>query len=197
MSKKNDSVDQESVLTPAEHMASLLYQFMNLYERWSEDRQVAAKQGYDTAQFLKAFAEEVRRFSSLEQNVRESIDMGISRAFANAVQDVSQTISEAATLEMNATLKRLEDSVMTAEQSLAKFKGYSFLTHWKIVLFSLLSMIATCFFMLWFLMPRAVLSDWQLGNCELGNQILEVWPMLNKDEKHWIENQIEEKAKGD
>ncbi len=73
MSKQLQSVEQEESLTPSEQLEAILFQFVNLYERWSEDRQVAAKQGADIAKFVKEFAEQVEHFENIEEFVRQQL----------------------------------------------------------------------------------------------------------------------------
>lgn len=56
MTNNSQVVEQEKLLTPEEHLEAILFQFVNLYERWSEDRQKSAKQGSDIEKLVKQFS---------------------------------------------------------------------------------------------------------------------------------------------
>jgi DNA-binding ferritin-like protein (Dps family) len=83
MSKVDNAVEQEEPLTSEEHLESILFQFVNLYERWAEDRQVTAKQGADIAKFIKEFAGHVNDFALLEEKVRGDIHARIENEAKN------------------------------------------------------------------------------------------------------------------
>ena len=55
-------MQEEKPLNDREQLEALLYQYINLYERWSEDRQVFAKKGAELANSVKMIAAKVEQF---------------------------------------------------------------------------------------------------------------------------------------
>ena len=56
-----------------DRLKAIVYQFILLHDRWSEERQVAAKQGADMADLLKLFDYQIKNFKTLESKVRQEI----------------------------------------------------------------------------------------------------------------------------
>ena len=56
-----------------ERLDTLLYQFITLYERWAEDRQVATHQLSQWASVLQTLTETVKRFEASEPHVRKEL----------------------------------------------------------------------------------------------------------------------------
>ena len=120
-----ETAQEGSALTPAEHLESILFQFVNLYERWSEDRQVAAKQGADIAKFVKAFSEQVANFESIEAVVRDDITTSIDAAAKNMGVSIGKTVGESASKEVEPIVRKLREAVHEAETSLSRYHADS------------------------------------------------------------------------
>jgi DNA-binding ferritin-like protein (Dps family) len=184
-------------LKPVEHLESLLYQFVNLYERWSEDRQVAAKQGADIAKFIEAFKEEVERFETLEEEVREDIKTQIHTEAKNMAVYMGRTVVDAASKEMEPTVKRLQKTVDEAENTLSRYQGESRWMHWAMIgLMAVTSILTSLIVALW-VMPKPMLplSKDELSTYQSGEVLESVWPKLTSKQKQWFLDLAKSKAK--
>jgi len=82
------SIDPQK-LTSQEHLEAILFQFVKLYERFSEDRQVCVKQSSDTAKLVSSFMDQVNRFETLTPVVCDALASAIKKVINNAANEVS------------------------------------------------------------------------------------------------------------
>lgn len=203
-----EDAQEESTLTPAEHLESILFQFVNLYERWSEDRQVAAKQGADIAKFVKAFSEQVTNFESIEEGVRDDITTSVEAAAKNMGISIGKTVGEAASREVEPIVRKLREAVHDAEMSLSRYRSDSRLTKWKTIGITAFSSIAVSLMIAWLIMPRPMipLTNDQIATYQSGVFFESVWPKLSTKQRQSIldvskakhhEKQVDGKQKDD
>ncbi len=181
-------VKTEKALTSAEHLEAILYQFIKLYERWSEDRQAAAKQGSDIADLIKEFTDQVAHFEALEENVREDIQKSIRQEAENTAAYFGQAIGDAAYKQMKPAVKKLEDAVDDARNRLDRQHSDLIFSDWKILGATVLATITTSLLIVKLLMPPPVmaLTEKQLNVYEIGKSFLELWPTLSKEKQKWF-----------
>jgi hypothetical protein len=196
MTKQLQSVEQEESLTPAEQLEAILFQFVNLYERWSEDRQVAAKQGADIAKFVKEFTDQVEHFESIEEFVRAQIRSSMNDATVLVASSISRAATDAIQKETSRAADDIRDAVSTAKGLLTSYQSSLNMTHWKMLGAMVLSSIATSLLIVYFLTPKPTLpltgNDIQIY--ELGRTFSQIWPTISEEKKRWFLKETNRKA---
>lgn len=124
---------EEPVLTEDERLAKttdrlegVLYQFSILHERWIEERQLAAKQGADTAKLVEVFTEQVTQLKELEPTMQQALLGTIKQSISSLNQGVDRTLSEAAKTKLEevtqTTAQRLNQAVSNANNVLQNYQ---------------------------------------------------------------------------
>lgn len=197
MTKNSQVVEQEESLTPEEHLEAILFQFVNLYERWSEDRQVTAKQSADLAKFVKEFAQQVNKFATLEERVRNDIHTSMRTEAENMAVYLGQTLGEAARKQIAPTVKKLEETSDEARGNLVGY--YSELSRYKWVTIGVaaLTTILTSLLIVKLLMPTPVmpLTAQQMDTYEAGEAFQLISSKLSTRQRQWLFDVAKGKAK--
>ena len=172
-------------LTEEERLKAIAYQFIALYERWSEDRQVAAKQGADIAEFVKLFSEQVQSFKTLETEVRQAIITSIQQASTHVAKTVAEETSKEATRATEKLTQQLAHAVRDAEANLKVYQQEVIAWQWKVIGITMVTTLATCLLLVWLLIPKPTLplSNEQIKYLNNGVLMEIVWPKLSKKEK--------------
>lgn len=200
MTKTNQppqAVQQEESLTPEEHLEAVLFQFVNLYERWSEDRQVTAKQSADLAKFVKEFAQQVNKFSALEEKVRDDIHTSMRTEAENIAFYLGGTIGEAARKQIAPTIKKLEEASDEARGNLVSYYSELSSYKWMTIGVTVLTTIITSLLIVKFLMPTPVmpLTAQQIDTYGAGEVFQSILPKLSTRQKQWLFDVAKGKAK--
>jgi hypothetical protein len=180
----------EPELTHEERLKAVAYQFIALYERWSEDRQVAQKQGADTAELVKLFTAEVKAFKEVEPAVRQAIASSIQVAANSAAKLINEKIELAALQAVEKTTQRLSYSVERAERELTRYQQELTFNHWVAIAVSFFATMFTSLLIVWLLMPNPTLplTPKQITYLNSGKAIELVWPKLSKTERQHLLN---------
>lgn len=193
--------DDAKRMTADERMESIIYQFITLYERWAEDRQVAAKQGADTAKLVKEFTNQVEHFEKMGPDVREHLIKGIREAFSDVNKQINQTINDVATAQMDQPMRALKQTandagryITTYHDEMVADKGRSF---WRTVLIAVGASVAVSLIVVELLLPANMysLSKSQLNEMHMGQTIAAAWPKLKSNEKNTILNLLDKAQK--
>ncbi len=181
---------EDNTLTPREHLESLLYQFVNLYERWSEDRQVAAKQGADIAQFIKTFSAEVERFSSIEDAVIAKLKKGLEQTSVSISTMVHDAVSHSLDKKIDDSSYKMKQSVLQAERLFSEYQSTLNWSHWKVVAITAMTSIAASLLAVWWFMPKPTLplTDQQIQTYQTGQFLQSFWPKLSERQQKWLDN---------
>lgn len=179
-----------------DHQKALLFQFMTLYERWSEDRQVAAKQGYDLEQHLKKFSEEVRRFSSIEDAVIVKLRKSLNETVATLSEKVNTATAEALSATLGAHVARMEKASRTVETILASNQQIRWLSQLKTVAVNVLCSLVVSTLVLWFFMPQPTLplTEEDINTYVIGKRFVRIWPTLSKEKQQWFLSATRDKS---
>ena len=186
---------KERALSSEDHQQALLFQFVTLYERWSEDRQVAAKQVYDLTRQLEQFSEEVRRFSRIE----EAVIGKLKQSLHETVVDLSEKVGGATTEALNSTLgssvKRMDGAAKAVETILAGHQELRWLSQVKTLVLNVLCSLMVSSFVMWFFMPKPTLplTKYDMNTYMLGEKFSKLWPTLSKEKQEWIVSVIKDK----
>jgi chromatin segregation and condensation protein Rec8/ScpA/Scc1 (kleisin family) len=184
----NTLPEAQAALTPEEQLESILYQFIALYERWSEDRQVASKQGAEVAQLVKAFSAEVVRFSGMEKEVVVALRQALSKTVAAMGETFQGVVSQAVDQALDHSASKLRESVSHAERLLARYQAVVSWGRWKFMALMVATSVLTSVVVVELLMPRpvAILDEHGLATYELGKSFGALWPMLSKEKQAWF-----------
>ncbi len=172
-----------------ERLKGIAYQFIALYERWSEDRQVAAKQGADTAELVQLFTEQVKGFQTLEPKVRQQIVASIHNAAAGVAKTVAEATAKEATRATEAITQQLTRVTQQAENTLNHYQADVITNQWKLIGITAITTIITCLLLVWLLIPKPTLplSNEQITYLNSGIMMELVWPKLTKKEQdRWL-----------
>ena len=182
-------------LSIEDHQKALLFQFVTLYERWSEDRQVAAKQGYDLERQLKQFSEEVRRFSSLEEAVIVKLRKSLNETTHTLSEKVNAATAEALNTTLGSSLNRMEHASRTVATLLAEHQQIRRLRQVKTLATNSLCSLLVSGLMLWFFMPQPTLPLTQedMNTYLIGKRFARIWPTLSKEKQQWFLSGAKEK----
>lgn len=185
----------ERALSSEDHQQALLFQFVTLYERWSEDRQVAAKQVYDLTKKLERFSEEVGRFSRIE----EAVIGKLKQSLHETVVDLSEKVGRATTGVLNNTLgssvKRMDGAAKAVETILAGHQEIRWLSQVKTLALNVLCSLMVSGFVVWFFMPKPSLplTKKDMDTYMVGKKFSLLWSTLSKEKQQWILSTIKDK----
>lgn len=184
-------------LSVEEHQKAVLFQFMTLYERWSEDRQVSAKQGYDLAKRLEQFSKEVERFSSIEEAVIVKLRKSLNEATIALSEQVNTATAEALNTTLGSSIARMEKTSRTVETILATHQQIRWLSQLKTLLLNVLCSLLVSGLVLWFFMPQPTLplTEEDMNIYVIGKRFARIWPTLSKEKKQWFLSEGKEKEK--
>lgn len=184
---QDNEAQEKPPMTIEDRLKAVAYQFMMLYERWSEDRQVAAKQGDDIAAQVKLFTEQVQGFKELEPKVRRHIAATVAEAAQAAGQKVGEKIEEAGTRQMDASSRRLQQAVNNTIERLnayemekkknSKWERYFYIGSLLVVA------ILVGLFVGRYAVSNVDLINSQLDTYQAGRYLKLVWPKLSKKEQ--------------
>ncbi len=171
-----------------DRLRGISYQFIALYNRWSEDRQEAAEQSEETEKLVKTFTEQVKGFKDIEPKVRQQIMTSIQNAASGIGKTIGEEVAKASTKATEDIARQLKHSVEKAESTLNRYQGEVVFTQWKVISVAALITVLTCFLIFKFLMPVPTLplSEKQIEDLHSGEMMGLVWPKLTKKEQaHW------------
>jgi hypothetical protein len=182
-------------LSVEDHQKAVLFQFMTLYERWSEDRQVSAKQGYDLANRLEQFSKEVDRFSSIEEAVIVKLRKSLNEATLALSGQVNTATAEALNTTLGSSIARIEKTSKTVETILASNQQIRWLSQLKTLTLNVLCSLLVSGLVLWFFMPQPTLplTEEDMNTYVIGKRFARIWPTLSKEKQQWFLSQGKEK----
>ncbi len=172
-------------MSQEDRLKAVLYQFITLYERWAEDRQLAAKQGADTAELIKIFSAQVKDFKTLESKVRQEIAATVHQSATTSTKEMTEKISKIATDQVDGSTKRLQKAVEAAAQQLnAHQRQVNGWYYWWIgSIFVLAFAVGLCAVRFVMPDPYLPLTGQQLKTYEHGRLFEAFWPKLSDKEK--------------
>lgn len=135
----------EAELTHEDRLKALVYQFIGLYDRLSEDRLVAAKQGADIAQLVNVFTEQLKQFKTLESNVRQQMKTSIESAVSEAGKKLGEDIGKEATRAVENSAGNLKNNVDQANDTLNHYKKEILIYKWETIIISASLTLLACF----------------------------------------------------
>lgn len=195
-----ESVVEDDKLTHEEKLEALVFKFITLYDRISEDRLVGAKLSADTKKLVTQFVDQVNRFEKLIPAVCDALASAIKRVIANAANEVSQEINHAAFRATENIAEKLKSAASDTEQTLLRANAEAKHHFLKTILISVGSAIASSLLIVWLLMPKPTLPLFpsQIEAMHYGDALVSVFPKLSKSEQThlaWLINEHTELRK--
>lgn len=174
-----------SQLSSEDQQQALLFQFISLYERWSEDRQVAAKQGHDLANHLNQFSHEVERFSSLEEAVIMKLRKSLNETAVHWSEQVHSATADALNNTLGSCVNRMNGAAKSVEALLAANKEIRWWHAIKALALNMTCSLVVSGCMVWFFMPQPTLplTEDDMTTYLAGKKILAVWSTLPKEQQ--------------
>lgn len=178
----------KSQLSIEDQQQAILFQFVALYERWSEDRQVAAKQGYDLANRLEQFKEEVKRFSVIEEAVIVKLRKSLNETVVTLSEKVNSATAEALNNTLGSSAQRMDEAARKTETILAANQEIRWLRYLKTLAVNVLCSLLVSGFVVWFFMPQPTLplTAEDMSTYLAGKKILALWSTLPKEKQQRI-----------
>jgi len=183
---------QEKELMPAERLEAVLFQFVTLYERWAEDRQISAKQSADADQLVKKFTDQVETFKHIEVGVRYQLTTSVKEVITEASRQISFDASDKSKRIMDDCSKKLGKAAYDACQQLHNYQQEIKQSRLKNIALAVGSAVVAGLFLVWLLIPapKLPLTNQQLNNLYLGYHLNRIFPQLSKQEQHRLEKLI-------
>lgn len=177
----------ESDERPPLDLEALAYQFITLYERWSEDRVAEVKRGAELYKLVETFTAEVKTLDEIVPKLKMALSQAIKSSYEKTLEEVGAKASEFATKEIERTVQRLEKATQKAEQVLNQFKENEEVSGLVALALTVGTTIAASLLIVWLLIPKPIsvnaLSDKQLSYIEGGMAVENIWPYLSSKEK--------------
>lgn len=178
----------DTPLTPTERLDAVLYQYINLYERWSEDRQVFAKKGADLSQAIDTMQKEIERLQTLEDRVEATL----AQQCQGVAKQINETIVNTATAEakksMAAITQQCQQVVNNAQQTLHYSLKEIANARWQWISVTVLTAVFCSVLFSWLVLPNAVysLNPSQIQTMARGQEFTALWRHLSRAErKKW------------
>lgn len=189
--------DKDDILL--DELKAILYQYKKLCDRWSEDRQDFAKQGYDIEQLVNVFTEKVEQFSKLEPIVKQKLVASIQEAAKEGVKQVHDATRAEMNEAVSFTLERFQNTVHEARELLKGYEKKSrideLFSYGKVIIVGIVSALLIVKLM----MPNPIypIDDERLHYIWAGEKLNQIWPKLSKAEQKKITALFDERSKKD
>ncbi len=182
------SKQTKNQLSSEDQQQAILFQFVTLYERWSEDRQVAAKQGYDLAKQLEQFTQEVSRFSSIEEAVIVKLRTSLNETVVNLSEKVNYATADALNNTLGSCVQRMDEVARKTETILASNQEIRWLRYIKTLAVNVLCSLVVSSFVVWFFMPQPTLplTKQDMDVYRMGEKFSLLWSTLSKEKRQLI-----------
>lgn len=163
----------------------ITYQFIKLYQRWSEELQMVSKQGADIKSLIKLLGEQVEQLKKVQPDISRHIAINIQRAAEDSAQTISDVINKEAARSIENTTSQLSGAVEFARHTLSAYQRTTIATQWKVITVAAITTITTCVLVFRMLLPTPTLplTSEQVQYLESGMMMEKVWPKLTKKEQ--------------
>lgn len=182
-------------LQQVQRLEGVLFQFVQLYERWAEDRQVVAKLASSIKELGDVLVQQMKKFGELEPQVRRKIEESISIASNQVGRIVGDEANKSALNQVKHTVDQLEATVERARRAIVTYEKEVVSMHWKVIIGSVVATVLTCVLLVWLVIPKPAvpMTEDQVRLLTNGKLFDVIWPKLTKKEQErW--HQILKKA---
>lgn len=189
----------EEMLILRDHLEAILFRFVDLYERSSEDRKMAVKQGDELATLVKGFTEQVHYLEAFEEKVRGEIKASIATEAKHTAYYYAQTLGDTVKKEVEPSVLKLQEAVNKVHGVLSYYDTQSNVMYWASLFTTVIAAVVTSLCIVKFIMPPRVmpLTDAQMSTYHLGMVLDNAWPKLTYRQQKWIVDVAGGKIKND
>lgn len=161
-------------------LKGILFQYANLYERWSEDRQVGARQAAALKDILDDLTKQVNRFASLDTQVEKALVDAVTATVTHASQQLQAGLDTQVRQELQTILTSLHGAVQQAVDVLTCYQRDQ-QTRWLWVVFgSIVTGLLVGLITAKVLLPLSLvqLTEQQVIQLQFGQRLEKVWGTL-------------------
>jgi len=182
--KTSEGGDLQEAASPHQ-LEAILYQFVNLYERFTFDRQLSTQQNVEVARLIEEFGKTVAHFKTLEANVRRGLQQSIQQEAESVATHLGGTLTYEISQQVESILGKLQEAVRGAQQALQEYDTALSSTYWKMMGMMVLTAILSSFLIVKFFMPEPLLplTGQELDTYAKGEFLERVWPRLSSHER--------------
>lgn len=173
------SNEQEDVqLGSEDRLKAVLYQYIKLYDRWSEDRQVFMKHLSVLDEAIEKLDKKVAKFGSLGVDVRDELVSSIRKEVKEASQGIGDKIGEVGYKTLGKTADRLKQSAQEASSALENYQAETRTSLLKIIAIAIVSSVLSSILITKLIMPTPLLplSDRNVNALGGGLVLMDIWP---------------------
>ena len=175
----------QSRLTGQDQQQALLFQFLALYERWSEDRQLVAKHAQDLAKQVQQLSLDVTRFSSIEEAVIMKLRKSLDEVAVTLSGQVNSATAEALNNTLGSSMERMDRAAQSVAVILSANKEIAWWRYLKALVLNAVCSLLVSGLAVWFFMPKPKLplTAEDMTTYLAGKKILTLWSTLPKEKQ--------------
>lgn len=166
----------------------VLFQYISLYERWSEDRQAFARKGAALTKSLEQIQHEITRMEKLDTAIKRHLAEQLSPIIDETRRAIENSAAELAFSAMNDVMNRLQVAVKHSEDALFKAEKLVSDNRWYWLASSVACGLILGSFLVWWFIPshlRALTND-QLEMQQWGKTLVDAYPTLPKKQQELL-----------
>lgn len=173
-----------------DRLKAVLYQYIKLYERWSDDRQVFIKYLSQLDEFCGKLDKQLKKLCSIENDVRNQVITSIQNEMRGVAEGISKKIEGSAITTIQNTESKLETAVNNAARALDRYEYERTLSHLKVIGIAIISSALSALLIVKLLMPAPIvpLTGRNLKALNGGLELLDIWPYLSRGTKSELGN---------
>ncbi len=175
----------ESKLSAADRLSGVLFQFLKLYERLSEDRQEFVAQAEKLEAVLKQMSAAAKAMSEFKPQVGQAVE----ESLRGATNRVLQVVLNAA-VDLKDHTDRLNPALGQAESLLKRYEVQTLWSDWKhwitIGLAAIVGGAIVGLLVARLVVPTVSLTDSEAEALQRGETFALVWPLMSPiEQKHY------------
>jgi len=173
----------------SDRLDSVLFQFINLYERWSEDRQLAVKQSAAIAKLVQALADEINTLTQLQNTLPSVVSRQVEMTLTEEIKDLAKTFTKVTHKETDTIAKRLSSTADKVQYTLSlsqqQFEAQEQFAFWTSSAITVVTTLLASILIVKLLMPAPTspLTNEQLATYQQSQLLQSFWPKLTKKEQ--------------
>lgn len=182
--------EENSSLSIDDRLKGIAYQFLKLYERWAEDRQVLNKNMAALEEMLKVFINQIKEFEKLEAKANNQILISAEKAAKHVCSEIGAMVGKTLTREVDSSVVELKKSVNETTALLKQYQAEVKNSLLWTVCVAIAGSVITSLFIVWLLIPtpKLPLTDDQLNTFYNGQFFNEFWSKLSKKEQKHLKD---------
>lgn len=195
--EKKMSNEQEDVQLGAEdRLKAVLYQYIKLYDRWSDDRQVFMKHLSVLDESIEKLDKKVAKFGSLGVDIRDDILSSIRKEVKEASEGIGYKIGEAGYQTLGKTSSILKQSAQEASEALDNYRAEIKTSHRKIIAIAIGASVLSSILITKLIMPTPLLplSDRNISALGGGLVLMDIWPNVPDSTRRELNNLAKQTA---